>query len=64
MDHQEILKLAHGHPVFLAGAHLTLSHACAASGISIIDLLRASVFLVLAHLGMGSERSMTVCYVA
>src|SRR5665647_946323 len=32
MDHQEILKLAHGHPVLLAGGHLTLSHACAASG--------------------------------
>lgn len=42
MDHQEILKLAHGHPILLGGGHLTLAHASTASGISTTDLLRAA----------------------
>ena len=42
MDHQEILKLAHGHPVLQGGGHLTLPHASTASGISTTDLLRSA----------------------
>ena len=42
MDHQEILKIAQGHPVLLGGGHLTLPHSSTASGISTTDLLRAA----------------------
>ena len=42
MPYQEILKLAQGHPLLLAGGHLQLSHAASASGITVTDLLRAS----------------------
>lgn len=42
MDHQEILKIAHGHPVLLSDGHLSLSQAASASGISTTDLLRTA----------------------
>lgn len=42
MHHQEILKIAQGHPVLLGGGHLTLPHASLASGISSTDLLRTA----------------------
>ncbi len=42
MHHQEILKIAQGHPMLLSGGHMQLPHAAAASGISVTDLLRAA----------------------
>jgi integrase len=42
MPHQEILTIARGHPVLLAGGHLQLPHAASASGIKVTDLLRAA----------------------
>lgn len=40
MDHQEILKIAHGHPVLLTEGHLSIRHASNASGIDPSMLLR------------------------
>jgi len=42
MDHHEILKVAHGHPMLLGGGHLPLSHAAGAAGLGATDLLRAA----------------------
>lgn len=42
MDHQEILRVARGHPSLLSGGHLSLLSAALASGISTTDLLRAA----------------------
>ena len=42
MHHSELLKITQGHPLLLAGGHITLTQAAGASGIASMDLLRAS----------------------
>lgn len=42
MDHQELLTIAHGHPMLLSGGHLSLEQAANASGISAADLLKTA----------------------
>lgn len=42
MEHHEIVKVASGSPALLAGGHLPLAMAAAASGLSVDHLLRAA----------------------
>jgi hypothetical protein len=40
MDHDSILKIAHGHPILTSGGYLPIRQAAAAAGIGVSDLLR------------------------
>ena len=42
MPHDDLLKIAHGHPTLLTGSTLKMTHAASAAGLTTRDLLQAA----------------------